>query len=197
MTLVIGLTGSIGMGKTLVTSQFAQYGAHTCNADGFVHELLGRHGEAVEAVEAAFPGVVKDDAVDRKLLGKIVFADPVKLKQLEAILHPLVIAKEEAFVARAKVLGANIVVMDIPLLFETGGEARCDKTVVVSAPACVQKKRVLARPNMTPETFARILASQMPDQEKRARADFVVQTGFGKVYSGWQVKRIFASLRGA
>lgn len=194
MTVVIGLTGSIGMGKTLVTGQFAALGAYTCNADEFVHRLLAEGGAAVAEVGAQFPGVVADGAVDRKSLGKIVFGDAVKLKQLEAILHPLVKKWEDEFVARAKADGAEVIVMDIPLLFETGGEKRCDKTVVVSAPGWVQRKRVMARPNMTQEKFARILASQMPDEEKRQRADFVVQAGFGKAYSFWQVKRIMGKL---
>jgi len=190
MTVVIGLTGSIGMGKTLVTAQFAALGAKTCNADDIVHGLLAQGGAAVAEVGAQFPGVVKDGAVDRQALGKIVFADGEKRKLLEGIIHPKVIAAEEAFVARAKAEGVKFVVLDIPLLFETGGDKRFDKTVVVSAPHFIQRKRVLRREGMTEEKFARILASQMPDKEKRQRADFVVQTGFGRGYSLWQVRRI-------
>lgn len=192
--IVLGLTGSIAMGKSTVTAQFEALGAHTINADHIVHALMAMGGKAVSAVSAAFPGVEVDGAIDRKALGATVFGQAEKLKQLEQILHPLVRAEEEAFVARARAEGAKLVVLDIPLLFETGADAWVHKTVVVTAPAWIQRKRALARPNMSRERLNIILSCQMADAEKRKRADFIVNTGFGLAYSRWQVKRIMKNL---
>jgi dephospho-CoA kinase len=192
--IVIGLTGGIGMGKTTIARQFADLGAEICSADECVHKLMSKNGAAVAEVQKHFPTAVIDGEVDRKILGKIVFADKQKLTQLEHILHPLVQKMEDDFIAQAKNLGAKLVVLDIPLLFETGGENRVDYTVVVSAPVSVQRERVMAREGMTTEKFERIIASQMQDLEKCARADFVVSTALGKDDSFKQVKKIIENL---
>ncbi len=192
--IIIGLTGGIGMGKTTVAAQFAAFGARIESADTIVHRLLSEEGEACAQVKQTFPGAVIEGKIDRKALGKIVFADSEKRKNLEAILHPLVIAAENEFIAREQALGTRLLVLDIPLLFETGGEARCDVTVVASAPAFIQRQRVMKRPGMTEEKFRAIVAAQMPDSEKRARADFIVQTGLGKAFSYFQVKAIVRKL---
>jgi dephospho-CoA kinase len=177
MSIVIGLTGSIGMGKSATAALFREAGVPVHDADAAVHALYA--GEAVPLVESAFPGTVRDGAVDRAALGAMVMNDTAAMKTLEAIVHPLVRAAEERFLARARAGGHRMVVLDIPLLFETGGEGRCDAVVVVSAPAPVQKARVMARPGMTGERFAAILAKQMPDSQKRARAHVVIDTGRG------------------
>lgn len=192
---IIGLTGSIGMGKSTAAGMFRRLGVPVHDADATVHRLLGRGGRAVKPVEAAFPGTVRDGAVDRLALGRRVFDDPAALRRLEAILHPLVRAAAARFLARARAQRQDLVVLDIPLLFETGGERRCDAVVVVSAPAFLQRARVLARPGMTEARFAQILAQQMPDREKRARADFVVETGLGKRYTLCRIAEIVSILR--
>jgi len=171
----IGLTGSIGMGKSTVAAMFAEAGVPVFDADAVVHRLQGKGGRLVAAIEAAFPGSTGADGVDRALLGPMVLGDPGALARLEAIVHPAVGAARAAFVAANA--AAPIVVFDIPLLFETGGEARVDTVLVVSAPAELQRARVLARPGMTPQKLDQILARQMPDAEKVARADFVIPTG--------------------
>lgn len=186
--IVIGLTGSIGMGKSTVTRQFAALGAKTCNADAIVHRLLAYGGAAVSAVKAAFPSVVKEGTVDRKALGSIVFSDANQLRTLEKILHPLVVREERLFVRNAKQKGARLCVMDIPLLFETGAQKRCDQVVVVSAPPMIQRQRVLRRPGMSPKRLHDILSRQMPDRQKRRRADKVIHTGIGMAYSFRQLK---------
>lgn len=193
-TIVIGITGSVGMGKSTLTGQCAELGAKTCNSDMIVHQLLAKGGAAVEAVGKQFPKTVVGDAVDRKALGAIVFYDQEKLKLLESILHPLVAAEEERFIAKCKGEGAPYAVLDIPLLFETGAEKRCNAVIVASAPPFIQAYRVMKRPGMTAEKFTRILARQMPSSEKRKRADFVVQTGFGRAYSFYQLKQILRKL---
>jgi dephospho-CoA kinase len=190
--IVIGLTGSIGTGKTTVTGQFAALGAATLDSDAVVHALLG--GEAVKDVAALFPETLEKNRINRRLLGAEVFGNPAKLKALEAILHPRVRAEQDRFIRKARLKGEHFVVLDIPLLFETQGEKRCDVTVVTTAPRFIQQQRVYARPNMTPEKFKRILAAQMPDCEKRQRADFVVHTGQGKAASFKEVRRILAKL---
>lgn len=195
--IVIGLTGSIGMGKSTVTRQFAALGAKTISADTIVHKLLAQGGKAVKEVAKHFPSVVKAGAVDRKALGKIVFADGQKLALLEQILHPMVVIEEEHFVLKQKSKGAQMVVLDIPLLFETGAESRMDAVVVATAPYFIQRQRVLAREGMTEEKFKSILQNQMSDAEKKARADFVVETGQGKAYSFKRVKEIVEKLRAA
>ena len=170
----VGLTGSIGMGKSTVAAMFADAGVPVFDADAAVHRLQAKGGALVDAIEAAFPGSTGADGVDRPRLGPMVLGDTAALKRLEAIVHPAVAAERAAFLAEHA--AASIILFDIPLLFETGGEERVDVVVVVSAPAAVQRARVLARPGMTPEKFDAILARQMPDAEKRARADFIVPT---------------------
>lgn len=192
--ITIGITGSIGMGKSTVTRQCALLGAKTLNSDALVHRLMAPGGRAFAPVAGAFPSAVKNGMIDRKSLGDIVFADEKKLRLLESILHPLVIAEEKKFALAAKRKGARVVVFDIPLLFETGGDGRMDLTLAASAPYLIQRQRVMARENMTAEKFARILARQMPDREKCRRADFIVQTGLGKAASMRQVKRMFGML---
>jgi dephospho-CoA kinase len=172
--IVLGLTGSIGMGKSTAAGFFAECGVPVHDADAVVHRLYA--GEAVPAVEAAFPGTTRDGAVDRVRLGERVVGDPPALKRLEAIVHPLVRRDEDKFLAQAEAAGAEMAVLNIPLLFESGGDRRCDAVVVVSAPAEMQRRRVMSRPGMTEEKFTRLLAQQVPDAEKRRRADFVVDS---------------------
>jgi dephospho-CoA kinase len=177
---ILGLTGSIGMGKSTAAAMFRRDGIAVHDADAAVHDLLRRGGAAVPAVAKAFPEAVRDGAVDRKVLGALVFGKPQALRRLEAILHPLVRRRLRRFLQQAGRRGDQLVVLDIPLLFETGGERFCDTVAVVSAPRLLQRQRVLARPGMTREKFAAILAAQMPDREKRRRADWVVPTGLGR-----------------
>jgi dephospho-CoA kinase len=172
--IVLGLTGSIGMGKSTVATFFAESGVPVYDADAAVHRLYT--GDAAPLIEAAFPGTAADGTVDRARLAERVVGNAAALRRLEAIIHPLVRREEEAFIAQAEADGAAVAVIDIPLLFETGGDTRCDAVVVVSAPAETQRARVLGRPGMTEEKFAALLAKQMPDAEKRRRADFVVDT---------------------
>jgi len=188
--VIVGLTGSIGMGKTTAADHLRGLGLPVHDADAAVHEMMATGGEAVAMVDAAFPGVVRNGAVDRAALGAIVYADPAALTQLEAIVHPLVRRREEAFLRRCGMRGTAIAVLDIPLLFETRGDRRVDATIVVSAPAFLQAQRVLRRHGMTAERLASIRAQQMPDAEKRRRADFVVQTGLGKGRSLHQLSAI-------
>ncbi|HZV85254.1 MAG TPA: dephospho-CoA kinase [Brevundimonas sp.] len=177
--IVLGLTGSIGMGKSTTTAMFADAGAMVWNADDAVHGLYARGGEAVGPVGEAFPGVVVDGAVDRGRLAEALGADGEAFKRLEAIVHPLVLTGRLGDLAAAAARGVRLAVLDIALLFETGGDAAVDAVVVVTAPEKVQAARVLARPGMTRERFEAILARQLPDAEKRRRADFVVDTGEG------------------
>lgn len=193
--IVLGLTGSIGMGKTAAAAAFRQVGAPVFDADAAVHRLLARGGGAVAEVEAAFPDVVRGGAVDREALGRRVFGDADALKKLEGIVHPKVRASRTRFIRLSASRGERLVVLDIPLLFETGGEAECDFICVVSAPRFVQAGRVLGRPGMTPEKLAGVLARQMPDAEKRRRADFVVPTGNGKRHSLRQIGSLVTMLR--
>lgn len=173
--LIIGLTGSIGMGKSTVAAMFEERGVPVFNADAEVHRLQGPGGVLLAAIEAAFPGTTGPAGVDRGKLGGQVFGDDAALARLEGIVHPAVAAARQAFLIEHA--GQPLVVFDIPLLFEKGGAAQVDRVVVVSAPAEVQRTRVLARPGMTAEKFAQILARQVPDAEKRARADHVIDTG--------------------
>lgn len=191
--IVLGLTGSVGMGKSATAAMFREAGVPVFDADAAVHALY--QGEAVAPVEAAFPGTTQDGAIDRTRLRDRVMGDPAALRRLEALIHPLVRARREAFVADARAGGSPIAVLDIPLLFETGGAAEVDAVVVVSAPEAVQKARVLARPGMTDALFSAILARQLPDAEKRARADHVIDTGQGFEASRAAVARLLASLR--
>jgi dephospho-CoA kinase len=193
--ITIGLTGSVGMGKSTTAAMFAEEGAPVYDADAEVHKLQGKGGAAVEAIEAAFPGVVKAGAVDRGELGSRVFGDPEALKRLNGIIYPLLGAGRTAFFEQAERDGVDAVVLDIPMLFETGGEARMDAVVVVTAPAHVQRERVLARPGYDAARLDAILARQMQDAEKRARAHFVVDTGQGLEPARAQVREIMARLR--
>lgn len=190
----LGLTGSIGMGKSTVAAMFADEGVPVFDADAAVHRLQGQGGRLVAAIERAFTGTTSDGGVDRTALGEMVLGDPIRLAQLEAIVHPAVAEERAAFFAAHT--AAPLVVLDIPLLFETGGQAHVDKVAVVSAPPDVQRARVLARVGMTPERFDRILARQMPDAEKRARADFVIDTGISIDRTRAGVRRIVACLLG-
>jgi dephospho-CoA kinase len=194
-TFVVGLTGSIGMGKTTAAAVLRRLGLPVHDADAAVHRLMARGGAAVDQVAAAFPGVERDGAIDRSLLGAKVLGNDAELKRLEAILHPLVRAEARAFLAKQARLHRPLAVLDIPLLFETGGDALCDAVIVVSAPPAVQRARVLARPGMTEAKMQAILARQMPDAEKRRRADFVVQTGLSKGHSLRQLAAIVTLLR--
>ncbi|MET0368346.1 MAG: dephospho-CoA kinase [Methylobacterium sp.] len=190
---VLGLTGSIGMGKSATAALFAQRGVPVHDADAAVHALYGPGGAAAEAIGREFPGTLDaQGGVDRAALREAVLGDPARLKRLEALVHPLVRRESEAFLARNA--EAPLVVLDIPLLYETGGEGRCDAVAVVSAPAAIQRERVLARPGMTEAAFAAILAKQMPDAEKRARADYVIDTGSGFPAAEAAVARIVADL---
>jgi dephospho-CoA kinase len=172
--IVLGLTGSIGMGKSTVENFFAESGVPVHDADAVVHRLYA--GDAAPLIEAAFPGTTTDGTVDRARLAERVIGDAAAFKRLEAIVHPLVRREEERFLAKAEAAGAAVAVLNIPLLLETGGDKRCDAVVVVSAPAETQRARVMSRPGMTEEKFTNLLARQMPDAEKRRRADFVVDT---------------------
>jgi dephospho-CoA kinase len=193
---VLGLTGSIGMGKSEAARAFRRLGVPTYDADAAVHRLFARSGGVVSAIARAFPGAVKAGAVDRVALGALVFGKPSELRRLEAIVHPLVGAMQRRFLAAMAHRRHPLVVLDVPLLFETHGERRTDATVSVSAPGFVQAARVLRRPNMTADKLARILAQQMADGLKRQRADFVVRTGLGKRQSLIAIARIKRSLRG-
>jgi dephospho-CoA kinase len=186
--IVIGLTGSIGMGKSTTAGYFSARGVPAYAADATVHRLYA--GAAVAPIEAAFPGTTAAGSVDRAKLWAAVEGRPDAMARLEAIVHPLVRAEEQAFVAAARAAGRSAVLLDIPLLFETGAETRLDLVVVVSAPAAAQRARVLARPGMTEEKFDLILARQMPDREKRRRAHLVVDTGGPLASTGRQVDAI-------
>jgi dephospho-CoA kinase len=189
---ILGLTGSIGMGKTTAAAMLRRLRVPVHDADATVHALFASGGAAVALVDAAFPGVIAGGAVDRTALGAKVFGDDAALKRLEAIVHPLVRKAEREFLARQRRRRARLVVLDIPLLFETGGERRCHKVAVVTAPAFLQAQRVLARPGMTPARLAAIRAKQMPDAEKRKRADFVIPTGMGRAFA---LRRLKAAVR--
>ena len=192
--IILGLTGSIGMGKSTTAKMFADAGVPVSDADRMVHALYA--GAAVTPIEKAFPGTVSDGVVDRDKLAATVLGNPARLRELEAIVHPLVRAETDAFVERHRQAGAPLIVLDIPLLFETGGKDRVDRILVVTAPADVQRERVLSRPGMTEEKFEAILAKQVPDAEKRRRADFVIDTSRGMDAAREDVLRIIAELTG-
>jgi dephospho-CoA kinase len=191
--LLIGLTGSIGMGKTETAKMFAKLGIPVYDSDAAVHRLYEPGGAAVAPIAEAFPGTVADGRVDRTALSKAVGGNEAAFKRLEAIVHPLVAAEQRKFMDQVR--DAQMVVQDIPLLFETGGHARMDAVVVVSAPAELQRERVLARAGMTPEKLDHILARQMPDAEKRAKAHFVVETDKGLDHAFAQVEAVVAALK--
>lgn len=192
--IVLGLTGSIGMGKSTAAKMFREAGVPVHDSDEAVHRLYA--GKAAPLIEAAFPGVTRDGTVDRALLSQRVLGDAAALKTLEGIIHPLVRADADSFLAQHREAGAPLSVLDIPLLFETGGRGRVDKVVVVSAPAKQQRERVLARPGMTEEKFESILAKQVPDAEKRRLADYVVDTGSGFEVTREAIRAIIAELSG-
>ncbi len=189
--IIIGLTGSIGMGKSTVAAMFEKSGVPVFDADAAVREVQGPGGSALIAIEAAFPGTTHAGGLHRERLGAVVFGNPAALLQLEAILHPLVAEAQSRFLGRHRRKPA--VILDVPLLFEKGGWRRCDLSIVVSAPLRVQRARVLARPGMTREKFAAILKTQMPDRQKRALADIVIETGRGRRETWLAVQRVVLS----
>ncbi|MHB0951598.1 MAG: dephospho-CoA kinase [Allorhizobium sp.] len=191
--IVVGLTGSIGMGKSTTAGLFAELGVPVNDADRVVHGLYCK--EAVTAIAREFPEAIRDEVVDRQILSKTLAKNPAKFKTLENIVHPLVRDKERAFLERNKAAGSDVVVLDIPLLFETGAEKRVDAVVVVSCDPEIQRARVLKRPGMTEEKFELILSRQIPDAEKRARADFIVDTGHGVDAARERVAEIISILR--
>ena len=191
--LVIGLTGSIGMGKSAVAAMFRERGVAVCDADAEVHKLYA--GAAVPLIEAAFPGTTTEGKVDRPKLAATLMTDSSGFKRLEAIVHPLVQEAEREFLRAEASKGASVAILEIPLLLETGGDARVDLVVVVSAPPAKQRERVLARPGMTPAKLDSLLQRQMSDREKRARADFIVDTGGSMAQSQAQVDAILVALK--
>ena len=189
----LGLTGSIGMGKSTTAEMFRTRGVPVIDADAIVHELY--RGEAVAPIEAAFPGSTQDGVVDRARLAEQLTRNPDGFKTLESIVHPLVWRKEREAIDRLQAQGEPVAVLDIPLLYENGAEARVDKVVVVTADSDVQKARVLARPGMTEEKFRMILSRQMADSEKRRRADFIIDTGLGLKHAARRVDEILEELK--
>lgn len=193
--IIVGLTGSIGMGKSETAKMFAANGVPVFDADAVVHTLQAKDGKALGPIEETFHGVVKDGVLDRAKLGSLVFTDVDAKKKLEAIIHPMVAEERVAFFDAAEAAKAPFFVLDVPLLFETGGNKACDKVVVVSAPEHIQKERVLARSGMTVEKFEHIVSQQTPDAEKRARADYIVDSGKGIEHAEQQVADIIQSLQ--
>ena len=192
--LIIGLTGGIGMGKSTVAARLRAVGVAVCDADAEVHKLY--EGAAVAPIEAAFPGTTEGGRVDRQKLSAALLKDPSGFKRLEAIVHPLVFAAERTFLHDEAARGAALAVLEVPLLLETGGERRVDAVIVCSAPAPMQRQRVMQRPGMTPEKLEQMLSRQMPDADKRRRADFVVDTSGTFAETEAQVDKIIESLRG-
>jgi dephospho-CoA kinase len=198
--IVIGITGSIGMGKTTAANMLREMGIPVHDSDASVHKLLGPDGVAVPVVGKKFPEALQKDAagrefIDRQALGRIVFADRQKKRELEEILHPMVRAESDGFKEEMKKKAHKIVALDIPLLFETCGEKRVDVTICVSAPTDVQRERVLARPGMTSEKFDRIVAGQLPDAEKRKRADYIIETDKGFEDMRVQLQKVVDRIR--
>jgi dephospho-CoA kinase len=193
--MIVGLTGSIGMGKSTAAKMLRQMGVPVYDADAAVHALQAKGGAALPAIEAAFPGVVKDGVLDRQALGARVFGNKEALRKLESIVHPLVGQRQRAFLKRAARRGEKLVVLDIPLLFEGAGERRVDATLVVSAPAFLQRHRVLARPGMSAERLDGILRQQVPDAQKRRKATIVVPTGMGLAPTRLALAKAVAKLK--
>jgi dephospho-CoA kinase len=191
---ILGLTGSVGMGKSTAARMLRRMGVAVYDADAAVHRMMSRGGIAVAKVAAAFPGVEQNGAIDRPALGKRVFGDDKAMKRLESIIHPLVREDEKAFLAAQHRRKTRLVVMDVPLLFESGRQERYDATMVVTAPAFLQRARVMARPGMTQARFAAILARQMPDVEKRKRADFIVPSGLGRAATWRSLRDVLRKL---
>ena len=187
---ILGLTGSIGMGKTTAAIMLEKLGLKICDSDAIVHRLLGPSGAEVEKVEEEFVNVVREGAVDRYQLGRRVFGDDVALKKLEAILHPMVQSRQADFLRLAALQNASIVVLDVPLLFEVGTDQRCDAVVVVTAPRFLQEQRVLWRPGMTLQRFEATLNRQLHDLQKRQRADFIIHTGLGKWHTFRELRQV-------
>jgi len=192
---ILGLTGSIGMGKSTAANMLRRLGVPVHDADAVVHRLLAMDPDVRAEIAARFPDAVDGETVDRQALGAAVFADPAARKDLEAILHPRVRASAKRFLRRHALAAAPLVVLDIPLLYETGGETNVDAVLVVTAPRFLQARRVLSRPGMSVERLNGILASQVSDDEKRRRADYVVETGLGKAYTYRRLQRLVAALR--
>jgi dephospho-CoA kinase len=193
---ILGLTGSVGMGKSTAAALLRRMRVPVYDADRAVHRFLGAGGAGVAAVAAAFPGVARDGAIDRAALGARVFGDRAELRRLEAILHPLVGADERRFLARARGRRRRLVVLDVPLLFETGGDARCDAVLVVWAPPFLQRARVLARPGMTAARLVFIRAQQTSEAEKRRRADVLVPSGLGRAVTWRRLRRAVRQIGG-
>lgn len=193
--IILGITGSIAMGKSTVTAMFESCGAAVTNADTIVHELYARDAELIATVESRWPSAMQDGSVDRKKLGDAVFGDSNALKFLEELIHPKVQQAEKAFIAKAEKEGKWLVALDIPLLYEVGAEKRCDYVAVVSCPLDMQKSRAMSRPGMTEEKFASIIIRQVPDADKRARADFIINTDKTLLHTESEVKKIVKLLR--
>lgn len=193
--IILGLTGSIGMGKSTTAKMFKQQGVPVYDADSAVHALYA-NGPAVPAIEKLFPGTTGENGVDRKKLGDIALHNPEKLKGLEAIIHPLVHRAERSFLENQRAQNSKLVVLDIPLLFETGGDSRVDKILVVTAPEQIQRKRVMARPGMSEKSYNAILEKQLPDAEKRQRAHYVIDTSLGMTAAAKAVTQIIDELTG-
>ncbi|MCE2509525.1 MAG: dephospho-CoA kinase [Alphaproteobacteria bacterium] len=192
---IVGLTGSIGMGKTTAANMLRRLGLPVFDADAVVHALQRPDGAALPAIARAFPGLVKNGALDRDAMAECVFTDPKSLHRLEEIVHPLVRTAEKRFLRNAGLRRADLVVLEIPLLFENDAERRCDFTIVVTAPPFVQQARVLRRPGMTPARLQAVLAKQTPDAEKRKRADFIVPTGMGRHHTLNALREIVRLIR--
>ena len=192
--IVLGVTGSIAMGKSTVSTMLSCLNNPIHDADKTVHDLMGVNGAVYHEIAERFPNAVEVNGVNRKKLGQEVFGNPKKLTELENILHPLVREARDNFIRQQNRYKSKLVILDIPLLYETGGEKQCDKVLVVSAPYFIQRQRVLARQGMTRTKFHDILKRQLPDYEKRKRADFVVPTGLGKAYTYKTLKRLVRSL---
>lgn len=186
---IIGLTGSIGMGKSVAAALFRQLGVAVHDSDAAVHFALSSNGPVFAEVTRAFPSVLEAGQINRSVLGKIIFSDEKKRRQLEAIIHPHVWASQNNFIRAAKKRGETLVVLDIPLLFETGANQGCDLVICVTAPYFLQRQRVLSRPGMTEERFQSILKNQIPDEEKRKRSDIVIQTGLGHAHTLQELKK--------
>ena len=193
--IILGLTGSIGMGKSTAALMLRKMGLWICDSDALVHGLLSPGGGAVKTIGAEFQGVVQDGAVNRPALGQAVFSDPSALKKLEAILHPMVLEAQGDFLRIAALNGVSMVVLDVPLLFEVGTDKRCDAVVVVTAPRFIQEMRVLSRPGMTEERLRATLDRQLPDAEKRRRADFIIHSSLGKCHTYGRLRETVTQLR--
>ena len=193
--IILGLTGSIAMGKSTTAAMFQEAGVPVWDADAAVHRAYGKGGAAVEPVASLVSDARTPDGLDREALRRAIAADPTMLTQIERIVHPLIAADRKAFMEEAREAGAPVVLLDIPILFETGGDARVDRTIVVTCSPEEQRRRALAREGMTPDRFDAILARQMPDAEKRARADHIIDTGLGMEPARDQVTAILESLR--